>query len=66
MSDSDSEIESNTQFVEDSNAGLHPLFWDAIPDGAEEDPNWQALEALKYESTLEERAENFKVRTYCT
>ena len=32
-----------------------------MTDGAEEDLNWQALEALKNESTLEERAENFKV-----
>ena len=35
-----------------------------ITDGAEEDLNWQALEALKNESTLEERAENFKVFQY--
>ena len=32
------------------------------PEGAEQDENWQALEALKNESTLEERAENFKVQ----
>ena len=31
-------------------------------EGAENDPNWLALEALKNESTLEERAENFKVQ----
>ncbi|GAX82003.1 hypothetical protein CEUSTIGMA_g9431.t1 [Chlamydomonas eustigma] len=62
MSDSDSDTEPDVQIEEDSNAGLHPLFWDAIPDGAEQDPNWQALEALKNESTLEERAENFKVQ----
>ena len=33
----------------------------SMTDGAENDVHWQALEALKNESTLEERAENFKV-----
>ena len=34
----------------------------ALVEGAENDESWQALEALKNESTLEERAENFKVQ----
>lgn len=44
----------------DDNEGLHPLFWDATPANAEEDPVYQAMKALEAESTPEERAENFK------
>jgi hypothetical protein len=40
---------------------LPALFWDSIPDGAEEHPDYVALQALAEESTPEERAENFKV-----
>jgi hypothetical protein len=66
MSDSE-DIEDITpsnqnQQQPDPNAGLHPLFWDSIPDNAEEDPNYIALKALDDETTPEERAENFKVR----
>jgi hypothetical protein len=60
--DSDDERDRRPQpQLIDDNAGLHPLFWDAIPESAEKDPTWQALEALKEESTPEERADNFKV-----
>lgn len=62
MSDSDDETPSQPKrTLVDDNAGLHPLFWDAMPEEAEKDPTWQALEALKEESTPEERANNFKV-----
>jgi hypothetical protein len=44
----------------DPNAGDHPLFWDEIPENPEKDSAWLAMEALKEESTLEERAENYK------
>lgn len=65
MSDSE-EIEDITpngqQQQQDPNEGLHPLFWDSIPDNAEEHPDYIALKALDDETTPEERAENFKVR----
>lgn len=45
----------------DPNAGEHALFWDEMPDNPEEDSTFQAMEALKEESTLEEKAEQCKV-----
>lgn len=67
MSDSEEieDITPNGQLQQqDPNEGLHPLFWDSIPDNAEEHPDYIALKALDDETTPEERAENFKVR--CT
>jgi len=41
---------------------LHPLFWDYIPEKAEDDPCYMGTQALTYdESTPIEQAENFKV-----
>lgn len=50
------------QQPDDANAGLPALFWDAIPDNAEEHPDYVALQALAEESSPEERAENFKTQ----
>ena len=60
---SDDEVEDITpqQAADDPNAGLPALFWDTIPDNAEDHPDYIALKALEEESTPEERAENFKV-----
>jgi hypothetical protein len=44
------------------NADLPALFWDSMPEGAQQHPDMMALEALKEECTPEERAETFKVR----
>lgn len=60
MSDSDSEDITPSQPVND-NADLPALFWDSMPDNAEEHPDYIAMKALEEESTPEERAENFKV-----
>ncbi|WIA28095.1 hypothetical protein OEZ86_010677 [Tetradesmus obliquus] len=59
MSDSDSEDITPSQPVND-NADLPALFWDSMPDNAEEHPDYIAMKALEEESTPEERAENFK------
>jgi hypothetical protein len=61
MSSSEDEIEDITPQAEDPNAGLPALFWDTIPDNAEDHPDYIALKALDDETTPEERAENFKV-----
>lgn len=45
----------------DDNKGLHPLFWDALPEDAEEDPAYAGIQALQEELTPEEKAESFKV-----
>jgi hypothetical protein len=61
-SDSDEEVAPRRpQLVPDDNEGLHPLFWDALPSGADEDPAFAALKALDDELTPEERAESHKV-----
>jgi hypothetical protein len=60
MSDSDSEDITPSQPAADD-ADLPALFWESMPDNAEEHPDYIALKALEEESTLEERAENFKV-----
>lgn len=66
MSSSDDEIGDITpQPAEDPNEGLPALFWDTIPDNAEDHPDYIALKALEDESTPEERAENFKVCPAC-
>lgn len=62
MSSSEDEIKDITpQNAEDPNEGLPALFWDTIPDNAEDHPDYIALKALDDETTPEERAENFKV-----
>lgn len=60
---SDDEVEDiiPQQPADDPDAGLPALFWDTIPDNAEDHPDYIALKALEEESTPEERAENFKV-----
>lgn len=40
---------------------LPALFWDTMPENAEDNPDFAAMEALRAESTPEERAETFKV-----
>lgn len=45
----------------DENLSLPSVFWDHIPEGAEEHPDYMAMKALEEESTPEERADNFKV-----
>lgn len=65
-SDVDSDVEditpaNNNAQADDPNAGLPALFWDSIPDNAEDHPDYIALKALDEETTPEERAENFKV-----
>jgi hypothetical protein len=67
MSDSDSEDITPSQPADDD-ANLPALFWENMPDNAEEHPDYIALKALEEESTPEERAENFKVsleHLYC-
>lgn len=59
MSDSDDEQSKQPQPL-DENADLPALFWDALPENAEEHPDFAAIEALKAECTPEERAENYK------
>ncbi|KAG1680398.1 hypothetical protein FOA52_015489 [Chlamydomonas sp. UWO 241] len=44
----------------DPKAGDHALFWDEMPENPEEDATFQAMEALKQESTPEEKAEQCK------
>ncbi|GIM08199.1 hypothetical protein Vretimale_12284 [Volvox reticuliferus] len=46
----------------DDNKGLHPLFWDALPEDADKDPAFAALQALDEDLTPEERAENYKTQ----
>ncbi|KAF8072387.1 ttc4 [Scenedesmus sp. PABB004] len=45
-----------------NDAALPALFWESMPDNAEEHPDYVALQALAEESTPEERAENFKTQ----
>ncbi len=63
MSDdsSDDEREKQQPKLIDDNAGLHPLFWDALPENAEEDPAYTALKAIDDELTPDQKSENFKV-----
>lgn len=61
MSDSDSEDERPKPKLIDDNKGLHPLFWDALPEDAEDDPLYAALKAVDDELSPEEKAESFKV-----
>jgi hypothetical protein len=49
------------QLAEDENASLPALFWDTIPENAQDHPDYVALKAIEEESTPEERAESFKV-----
>lgn len=59
----DSDVEDITpQLAEDENASLPALFWDTIPENAQDHPDYVALKAIEEESTPEERAESFKVR----
>lgn len=60
-SDSDEDITPQKHII-DENADLPALFWDAMPENPEEHPDFVAMQALAEESTLEERAENFKVQ----
>ncbi|PNW80046.1 hypothetical protein CHLRE_08g375650v5 [Chlamydomonas reinhardtii] len=60
MSDSDSEDERPKPKLIDDNKGLHPLFWDALPEDAEDDPLYAALKAVDDELSPEEKAESFK------
>lgn len=61
MSDSDSEsVELQPPQRVDDNAGLHPLFWDSLPEGADQDPVFQAMQAMSDEMSPDERAEGFK------
>jgi hypothetical protein len=62
MSDSDSDDERKKPQLIDDNKGLHPLFWDALPEDAEDDPLYAALKAVDDEVPPEEKAESFKVR----
>lgn len=43
------------------NEDLPAMFWDALPENAEEHPDMAAIQALLAESTPEELAENFRV-----
>lgn len=47
--------------VDNSNMDLPALFWDSIPEKAEDHPDYAAFQALEDESTPEERAESLKV-----
>ncbi|KAG2430020.1 hypothetical protein HYH02_013848 [Chlamydomonas schloesseri] len=60
MSDSDSEDERRKPQLVDDNKGLHPLFWDALPEDAEDDPLYAALKAVDDEVPPEDKAESFK------
>ncbi|EFJ45969.1 hypothetical protein VOLCADRAFT_105761 [Volvox carteri f. nagariensis] len=65
MSASDSDNEDDRRPAHnliDDNKGLHPLFWDALPEDAEEDPAFAALKALDEDLSPEERAENYKTQ----
>ncbi|MEW5307249.1 MAG: hypothetical protein WDW36_009657 [Sanguina aurantia] len=44
------------------NADLPAIFWDSMPETAEQHADYAGLQAMAEESTLEERAENFKVQ----
>lgn len=46
--------------IDNSNLELPALFWDNIPEGAENHPDYAAMQALADEMKPEERAENFK------
>lgn len=46
----------------DAALNLPALFWDHVPEGAEQHADYAAMQALAEESTPEERAENFKAR----
>ena len=66
MSDSESENGDLKQPERvDDNAGLHPLFWDSMPEDASQDPVFQAMQAINDEMSPDERAEGFKV-SRCT
>lgn len=43
------------------NADLPAIFWDSMPETAEQHADYAGLQAMAEESTLEERADNFKV-----
>lgn len=60
MSDSEDEQSANGPSRNLDNKDLPALFWDSMPDNAEEHPDYVAMQALAEESTPEERAENFK------
>ncbi|GLI68177.1 hypothetical protein VaNZ11_012517, partial [Volvox africanus] len=65
MSASDNENEDGNRpkpNLIDENKGLHPLFWDALPEDADQDPAFAALQALDEDLTPEERAENYKTQ----
>jgi hypothetical protein len=47
--------------IDNSNMDLPALFWDSIPEKAEDHPDYAAFQALEDESTPEERAESLKV-----
>ena len=51
--------------VELDNADLPPLFWDSMPENADEHPDKVALDALLEEDTPEERADTLKVTANC-
>ncbi|GLC40844.1 hypothetical protein PLESTB_000016500 [Pleodorina starrii] len=62
-SDSDNEEDKRQQpKLVDDNKGLHPLFWDALPEDADQDPTFAALKALEEDLPPEERAENYKTQ----
>ncbi|KXZ56097.1 hypothetical protein GPECTOR_2g979 [Gonium pectorale] len=62
-SDSDDDCDKRKQpELIDDNKGLHPLFWDAVPEDAESDPAYAALQALDQELTPGERAESYKTQ----
>ncbi len=48
------------------NSELPALFWDTMPEDAEQHPDYAALQALRDEATPEERAETYKVRSGCS
>eukprot|EP00879_Flechtneria_rotunda_P026899 GHRR01028743.1.p1 GENE.GHRR01028743.1~~GHRR01028743.1.p1 ORF type:complete len:282 (+),score=86.70 GHRR01028743.1:112-957(+) len=60
MSSSDEEDITSAKQPVDDNAELPALFWDSMPENAEEHPDYIALKALAEESTPKERAESFK------
>eukprot|EP00955_Chlamydomonas_euryale_P067539 359869-Chlamydomonas_euryale.AAC.5 len=61
MADSDDEPYTGPIPEEDPHAGEHALFWDTMPENAQDDLTFQAMEALKEETTPEESAEGHKV-----
>lgn len=58
--DSDDEPYTGPIPEEDPHAGEHPLFWDHMPEDAGNDVTFQAMEALKAETTPKEQAESYK------